>query len=158
MTFKKLVVVTLRSAPPASVDVPEHFPRVRGKPDEPKPIERSVVGALRMFPGVPKAVTSDELAYVETTRRDVAERLDVRPYRESKRKDHRGATEAEVREVAVAEGVEHLSARKQVEVLVDRGKLKPPKERRSVEPKSMKRSGRPPKPSKKPAKEPKPRG
>lgn len=141
MTTKKLRIATLRAAPPASVDVPENFPRARGEKADAKkrPIERSVVGALRLFPGVPKAVTEDEVAYIKAHRLDVATRIDVRPYVESKRKDHRGVTEVELKELATKEGVDHLPLKKQVKVLTERGKLEKPKPVKGVKPKAMKR-------------------
>lgn len=123
MTNKKLRIVTLRSSPPASVDVPEEFPKKRGQKEEARAIERSVVGTLRLFPGVPKTVTKDELEYMSTHRPDVAARLDEREYVESKRKALRGYTEAEVRELAEKEGIGHLSFKKQEAALLDRGKL-----------------------------------
>jgi hypothetical protein len=128
MTGKKMCIVTLRSNPAASVDVPGKFPRERGKKaGEAKTIERSVVGALRLFPGIPKTVTEDELDYMTRHRTDVATRLDRREYVESKRKELRGCTEAEVRERAEAEGVGHLPFKGQEKALLDRGKLVPPK-------------------------------
>lgn len=126
MTFKKLRIVTLRSAPSASVDVPELFPKKRGKSED-RRIERSVHGSIRLFPGVPKAVTEDELEYIRATRSDIATRLDDRPYVESKRRELRGATEGEIAELAAKEGIDHLPTREQHRILVDRGKLQKPK-------------------------------
>lgn len=129
------IIVTLRDAPNASVEVPGEFPRKRGekKKAEARKIERSVFGAIRLFPGIPKAISTDELEYVKLHRSDVFRRLDVRNYVESKRVDYRGASEAEIETLAEREGIGHLAFSRQVERLVERGKVKPPDPRKSTE-------------------------
>ena len=96
------VIVTLRTTPAASVEVPKHFPKLRGAKGEgdPKEIGRSCFGALRFFPGVPKTITKDELEFVRLHCGDVAARLDDRPYVESKRLDYRGANESVIAALA----------------------------------------------------------
>lgn len=131
------VIVTLRSAPPESVEVPKYVKGKKGKGGEPVETERSCFGALRFFPGIPKTVTADELEYVKSSDAELARRLAVRPYVESKRVDRRGATEAEVEALAETEGVGHLGLGRKVEVLRRRGKLKvkptePPKPKAEV--------------------------
>ena len=104
-------IVMLRSAPSETVEVPEEVPR-------------SCFGALRLFPGIPKTVTQEELDHVQATRPEVFERLEVRPYVESRRVDVRGASEAELEQLAVAEGIGHLPHAAQVRKLRERGRLK----------------------------------
>jgi hypothetical protein len=129
------VIVTLRSTPAASVDVPKHFPKLRGAKGEgdPKEIARSCFGALRFFPGVPKTITKDELEFVRLHHGEVAARLDDRPYVESKRLDYRGKSEKEIAELAEKEGVGHLPLKTQVERLQARGKLEKPDPKKSTE-------------------------
>lgn len=129
------VIVTLRSAPAASVDVPKHFPKLRGEKREgdPREIGRSCFGALRFFPGVPKTITKDELEFVRIHHGDVAARLDERPYVESKRLDYRGATESDLAALAEKEGLGHLKLRDQVARLRDRKKLEKPDPKKSSE-------------------------
>ncbi len=129
------VIVTLRSTPAASVEVPKHFPKLRGAKEkgDPKEIGRSCFGALRFFPGVPKTITKDELEFLRIHRGDVAGRLDDRPYVESKRIDYRGATEADIAALAEKEGVGHLKLKDQVARLRERGKLEKPDPKKSSE-------------------------
>lgn len=127
------VIVTLRGGATASIEVPGNFPRKRGEKGETKAISRSIFGAIRLFPGIPKAITGDELAYVEGWRRDVFARLEVRPYVESKRVDYRGIGEEALEALAESEGVGHLPTSRKVEVLAERGKLKIPDRVKSTE-------------------------
>lgn len=113
MTEKK--IVTLRSAPSVSVEVPDS--------QDSKTLQRSCFGAIRLFPGIPKTVTKDELEFIEKTDPDLYGRLVVQPYVESKRIDRRGVAESEVDRLAAEEGIAHLSHGKQVEVLRSRGKI-----------------------------------
>ncbi len=129
----KKVIVTLRDAPNASVEVPGEFPQKRRAKRKVREIERSVFGAIRLFPGVPKAISSDELEYVELHRSDVFRRLDRRPYVESKRVDYRGASEAAIEDLAAREGIGHLDLPSKVERLTERGKLEAPDPRKSTE-------------------------
>lgn len=135
----KKVTVTLRDSPNASVEVPEEFPRRKrarragSKKSEATKIERSAFGAIRLFPGVPKAISSDELRYVELHRPDVFARLESRKYVESKRVDYRGATEAAIADLASKEGLGHLPVPKQIERLVERKKIERPDPRKSTE-------------------------
>lgn len=115
------VIVTLRSAPPASVDITD---------DQ---CERSCFGALRFFPGIPKTITKAELEYLGKAQPMLRARLQVRPYVESKRLDYRGASEAKIEVLASEEGVGHLDLAKQIEVLRQRGKLDVPDKRKSTE-------------------------
>lgn len=123
----KKVIVTLRDAPNVSVEVPAEFPqkrRKRGeKAEKPKKIDRSVFGAIRLFPGVPKTISADELEFVRVNRPTVFGRLDSRPYVESKRIDYRGVTEGEVEALAEKEGIGHLDFSKKLERLGERGKI-----------------------------------
>lgn len=129
----KKVIVTLRDAPNASVEVPENFPRPkRAKKTKPRKIERSVFGAIRLFPGVPKAISVDELEYVKLRRPDVAARLDERPYVESKRVDYRGITEAAIEKLAEEEGIGHLDLARKVKVLAERKKIAIPDSKKST--------------------------
>lgn len=118
-------IVTLRSAPSVSVEVPDE--------QEGKTLQRSCFGALRLFPGIPKTITKDELEHLKKNQPDVFARLTVQPYVESKRVDRRGAGEADVRRLAEEAGISHLPHRKQVEVLRERGKLSKPTRSKSVE-------------------------
>lgn len=104
------VVVTLRSAPVASVEFPEG-------------VERSAFGAIRLFPGVPRAVSLSELKHIRAAEPGVFARLHVQPYVESRRVDLRGAGEAEVARLAGEEGISHLPHAEQVRVLRERGRL-----------------------------------
>jgi len=113
------VIVTLRSAPSVSVDVPDSVKEGKEK----RPLKRSRFGAIRLFPGVPSTVTQDELEHIRRKHPAVAERLEVRPYVESTRVDRRGISEAELEKLAAAEGLDHLKPRAQVEKLRTRGKL-----------------------------------
>jgi len=111
-------IVTLRAAPSASVEVPE-------KKDG-KTLQRSCFGALRLFPGIPKTVTRDELEHIKQAEPDLYNRLTVQPYVESKRVDRRGAGEAEIAKLAEQEGIAHLPHARQVELLRERGKIRVP--------------------------------
>jgi hypothetical protein len=122
----KKTIVTLRSAPAVSVEVPEHFPRARGEKGEPKRLERSGFGALRLFPGVPRTVSCDELEFIRRHQPEVAARLDSRPYVESKRVDYRGATESEIEAAAAEAGISHLPLAAQCDRLQKTGKIKRP--------------------------------
>jgi hypothetical protein len=127
----KKVIATLRSAPAASVDVPKTFPVRRVKRGEkprekPREIERSCFGSLRFFPGIPKTISKDELEFIESGRPDLSKRLDVSEYVESKRVDYRGATEKAIETAAESEGIGHLSLKRKVEVLRERGKIDKP--------------------------------
>lgn len=98
-------IVTLRSAPSETVEVPPRFEFKDGE----REVARSCFGALRLFPGVPKTVTADELEFVERERPAIRRRLEVREYVESRRVDRRGMSEADLTALAKAEGLEHLS-------------------------------------------------
>lgn len=108
-------IVTLRSAPSESLEIPEEFGG--------KTLQRSCFGAIRLFPGVPKTVTRDELEQIKRGRPDVFARLTVQPYVESRRVDRRGASEADVHRLVEGEGLSHLPHARQVEVLRERGKM-----------------------------------
>lgn len=108
-------IVTLRSAPSESIEVPGEFGG--------RALQRSCFGAIRLFPGVPKTVTRDELEQIKRGRPDVFARLTVQPYVESRRVDRRGATEADVHRLAEEAGISHLPHARQVEVLRKRGKM-----------------------------------
>ena len=117
------VIVTLRTSPSVSVEIP-NSKTVEGKEVE---LKRSVFGALRFFPGIPKAITTDELEFIRATRPDLDRRkLNERPYVESKRVDRRGASEAEVEAKAEKEGLSHLPHGRKLEVLTRRGKISKP--------------------------------
>jgi hypothetical protein len=109
------IIVTLRDAPAASVDVPDETGG--------KKLQRSCFGAIRLFPGIPKTVSRDELEYLKVADPGLFARVHVQPYVESKRVDRRGAAEAEVSHLADQEGLTHLSHSKQVELLQKRGKI-----------------------------------
>jgi hypothetical protein len=127
-------IVTLRSAPSATVEVPE-------KKKDGGALQRSCFGVLRLFPGIPKTVTRDELEHIKQAEPDLYNRLTVQPYVESKRVDRRGAGEAEIAKLAEQEGIAHLPHGRQVELLRERGKIrKPGKQRAAV---SEKPSGKP---------------
>lgn len=131
----KKVTVTLRDSPNASVEVPEEFPRrkrARGTKAKAKKIERSAFGAIRLFPGIPKAISVDELEYVKIHRSDVFKRLESRAYVESKRIDYRGKTEAEIEALAAGEGLSHLPTPRQIARLVERKKLVIPDPKKST--------------------------
>jgi hypothetical protein len=129
----KKVIVTLQGGATASVEVPEAFPRRRRAKGKARAIARSVFGAIRFFPGVPKAISGDELEYIRAHRGDVSGRLEVRPYVESKRVDYRGASEAEIERLADEGGIAHLGLSAKVERLAERGKLEKPDRRKSTE-------------------------
>lgn len=120
--MKKLIAI-LRSTPACTVDVPATFPKKKGDENEPREIERSCFGALRFFPGIPKAISVDEMEYVRLERADLYPRFDVRPYVESKRVDRRGATEDEIEKLAKSEGIEHLDFANALKRLRQRGKI-----------------------------------
>lgn len=123
-------IVMLRSAPSESIEVPSV---VKYKGDkEKKELKRSCFGAIRLFPGIPKAITTDELEHIKKTRADLFARLEVRPYVESKRVDVRGASEADIEKMAASEGIGHLRPKAQVSKLEERGKLKRPEKRETA--------------------------
>ena len=107
------VTVTLRAAPRVSFDIPET-------------VERSCFGALRFFPGIPRACSTGELAYIKEHHPNDYRRLLVSSYVESRRVDRRGASEAEIERRARQEGLEHLPFVKKVAELRRRGKLPEP--------------------------------
>jgi len=115
-------IVTLRSAPSVSIDIP-------AQEEGAKQIQRSCFGAIRLFPGVPKAVTKDELDHIKATMPEVFLRLTIQPYVESKRVDLRGVAEADVSKLAAEEGIEHLSHARQVDLLRERGQIARPAHR-----------------------------
>lgn len=129
----KKVIVTLRGAPAETFEIPEG-------------VERSCFGSLRLFPGVPRAISAEEREHLKKTH--VEPRLNVRPYVESRRVDKRGATESEIVAAAEKAGVSHLPMQRQIEVLLERGVIKPPVEKKSepapkaVEDKSKKPAGK----------------
>jgi len=116
----KKFVITLRRGPSIQVDVPE----TTGKGKDKRKVERSAFGAIRVYPGIPKTVTKDELDVIKAAHPSV--RLEVNPYVESKRVDRRGASEAEVAALAEKEGISNLSFAEQVRVLRKRGKIVAP--------------------------------
>jgi hypothetical protein len=122
------MIVTLRSAPPVSVEVPAVV-KYDGTERE---VKRSCFGALRLFPGLPKTVTEDELEHIKRKEPEVYARLEIRPYVESKRVDRRGASEADVERMAEAEGVAHLRPKARDARLRARGKLKRPEKRETA--------------------------
>jgi hypothetical protein len=124
----KKTIVTLRSAPSESIEVPKTVKD--GTKD--RALERSCFGALRLFPGVPKTITTDELEFIKEKQSEVFLRLEVRPYVESKRVDVRGASEADIEKMAAEEGLGHLRLRDQVDRLQKRGKLKRPEKRETA--------------------------
>jgi hypothetical protein len=131
----KKVIVTLSSGPAASVEFPEVFPRKRKEKGDPVKIERSVFGAVRLFPGIPKAISASELDYLRAHRKELFPRLLARPYVESKRVDRRGVSEGELEKLAEKEGIAHLGTRRKVEVLTERGKIpKPEPKKEAVKP------------------------
>lgn len=149
------MIATLRSSPPASVEVPAVFPRKRGVEGESRSIERSVFGALRFFPGIPKTISADEVRYLRHFEPAVFARLDLRKYVASKRVDYRGKGEKEIEALAAKEGIAHLPLAKQVERLVERKKLEiPPKSASSRTEFSKPRKGGNGNGGKKPAKKP----
>lgn len=130
----KKVIVTLRDQPAGSVEVPREFPRRRGEKEKKSvDIERSCFGCLRFFPGVPRTISEDELAYIEGWRGDLFGRLDRRPYVESKRVDYRGASESAIEALAEKEGIGHLDLPRKVARLTERRKLDRPDPRKSTE-------------------------
>ena len=104
------IIVTLRSAPSVSVEILD------------KKCQRSCFGALRFYPGIPKVITKAELEHLTKIKGDIASKLDIRPYVESKRIDRRGASETEIENLAKTEGIDHLHFKKKVELLQKRGK------------------------------------
>jgi len=124
------VTVTLRSAPSESIEVPTQVKYKKEK--EVTKLERSCFGAIRLFPGIPKAITKDELEHIKKTRADLFARLDVKPYVESKRVDKRGISEADAEKLAKAEGLDHLKPKVQLEKLQERGKVTRPKKRENA--------------------------
>jgi hypothetical protein len=116
MTERK--IVTLRAAPSASVEIPEEKGGRR--------LQRSCFGALRLFPGIPKTVTLDELECIKREEPDLYAQLTVQPYVESKRVDRRGVAEAELARLAEAEGISGMPPQRQLRVLRERGKLRKP--------------------------------
>ena len=108
------VILTLRSAPSVSIEVTDER------------CQRSCYGALRFYPGIPKTITKEELAYIEKTDKGVVSRFDVRAYVESKRIDKRGITERQVEELALKKGVDHLPFARKVEVFAKQSQVDPP--------------------------------
>jgi|GEM_PF-5532523 len=121
------IVVTLSRGPALSVDVPDEYRVGRGKLAVTKQVERSCFGAVRLYPGLPKTISTTELEYVKDKNPKLADMLSVRPYVESKRVDKRGCTEAELEALADKEGISHLKPARKLKVLCERGKLAAPK-------------------------------
>jgi len=140
-------IVTLRSAPSATVEFPE---TVKVGKEEQK-LERSCFGALRLFPGLPRAVSEDELKYIEKKYPALFRRLAVQDYVESKRVDLRGVTESDLDALAEKEGLGHLPPREKIRRLKERGKLQESGPRK-VEPLRGKGKSTPEKPSRAPDK------
>ncbi len=113
----KRVIVTLRRGAQVEVEVPEESGG--------RKLERSTFGAIRIFPGVPKAISTDELAHIKATRPEV--RLEVQPYVESKRVDRRKFSEAVVGSHADAHGLRHLPFAEQLRHLQTSGEKSKPK-------------------------------
>lgn len=88
----KKVIVTLHSGPAQSVDVPAAHEFQKG---EKRALERTCFGSIRLFPGLPKVVSQDELDYILEIRRDLAGKVFASAYVESHRADKRGCPEAE---------------------------------------------------------------
>lgn len=108
------VIVTLKTEPRASVEVLD-----------PK-VERSIPGALRLFPGVPKAISMAEYAYIQQSDPKLHARLHCMPYVTSKRVDRRdGYTEVEIEALAKTHGLGHLPHADQLEELKRRKHLVP---------------------------------
>ena len=138
--MKDKKIVTLRSAPPVSVEVPSV---VKGDDGKERKVERSCFGALRLFPGLPKAVTEDELEHIKNTEPGMFARLVIQPYVESKRVDVRGVTESEVEKMAEEEGISHLKPKERDKKLRERGKLKRPEKRKAAKPEPSKAPEKP---------------
>lgn len=117
------IVVTLSRGPALSLDFPEEYRAGRGKKATAKQVERSCFGAVRLYPGLPKTISTTELEYLKDKEPKVAALLSVRPYVESKRVDKRGCTEAQLEKLAAEEGVSHLKPARKLAVLKERGKI-----------------------------------
>jgi len=116
------VIVILRSTPSVSIEVPNTVVIDGNK----KEIKRSCFGALRLFPGVPKSISKDELEYIKNTEVVIYSYLEKKQYVESKRIDIRGASEADIEKLAKDGGLDHLKVKVQLQKLQERGKLKRP--------------------------------
>lgn len=108
--MSKKVVATLRSGPSVSIEVPGG-------------VQRSCFGAIRLFPGIPRAITGEEYEHVRKKHPKVCARLEIGKYVESKRVGARGISEADLEGLAEREGLSHLKLKTQVEKLRERGML-----------------------------------
>lgn len=106
----KKVIVTLRSGPSASIEVPSG-------------LQRSCFGAIRLFPGIPKAIATEEYEYIRAKYPAFSARLEVGKYVESTRVGTRGISEADLEALVKQEGLAHLKLKAQVKKLWERGKL-----------------------------------
>lgn len=117
------VVVTLQRGPAKTIDVPKEYKVGKGRKAEKREVERSCFGSVRLYPGLPKAISDSELAFIVAVRPDVRKELKVTPYVESKRADKRGCSEAQLEAAAEEAGISHLKPARKLEVLKGRGKL-----------------------------------
>lgn len=119
----KKVIVTLKVGPSQDVDVPDQYRVGRGRRATNRAVQRSCFGCLRLYPGLPKAVSEDELSWIEAKLPVLFEKLAVRPYVESRRADKVGCSEADVEAAAEASGLGHLRYGDKVRTLKQRSTL-----------------------------------
>jgi hypothetical protein len=124
------VIITLRSTPSESIEIPDAI-KYKGDKEESQ-LKRSCFGALRIFPGIPKTISKDELEHIKKTMPNLFSRLEVKPYVESKRVDVRGASESEINKLADKEGLGHLKFPAKLKKLIERGLIKKPKKKGAV--------------------------
>lgn len=120
------IIVTLRSSPTESIEVP-NIVKYKGDKEETVLQKSCTFGAIRLFAGIPKTISMDELKHIKKVMPRIYSKLDVKPYVESKRVDKRGASESEINKLVVKEGLEHLKPAVQIEKLKERGLIKKPK-------------------------------
>lgn len=120
------VIITLRSTPSESIEIPAVV-KYKGDKEERKLQRTCCFGAIRIFPGIPKAISKDELEHIKRIMPNVFSRLEVKPYVESKRVDVRGASEKEINELVEKHSLGHLNSSAQIEKLMERGLIKKPK-------------------------------
>ncbi len=85
--MSKKVIATLRSGPSASIEIPSG-------------VQRSCFGAIRLFPGIPRAITTEEFEHVRAKYPTLCARIQINKYVESTRVGARGISETDLEVLA----------------------------------------------------------
>lgn len=100
----KINVTLISSSPPLSFEFPEG-------------IERSCFGAIRLFQGVMRTITLDELNHIKTKYKKESVKIKTSKYVESKRVDKRGYNEDDINYLAKEHNLLDLPLKNQIKRL-----------------------------------------